>query len=128
MLSFLIFVTFTEYRYVIFLNIIISTIMLSFLIIIISRNILFNYCIYKALHRFSELKSPHAYPLLIQIVHKSLIDEVVKRLKSAYKQVKIGNPLEKGNLCGPLHTTAAVEAYKEAISEATALVCILYKL
>lgn len=63
----------------------------------------------------------HTY-FLQQIVHKNLIDEVVKRLISAYKQVKIGNPLEKGNLCGPLHTTAAVEAYKEAISEAAALV------
>ena len=46
----------------------------------------------------------------------------MKRLTSAYKQVKIGDPLEKGNLCGPLHTTAAVESYKAAIAEAATLV------
>jgi len=57
-------------------------------------------------------------------VHKNLYEEVVKRLVSAYKQVKIGNPLDKGNLCGPLHTTAAVEAYRAAVSEAESLVSI----
>jgi aldehyde dehydrogenase family 7 member A1 len=38
-------------------------------------------------------------------------DEVLKRLLAAYKQVKIGNPLEAGVLCGPLHTKAAVDSF-----------------
>lgn len=55
------------------------------------------------------------------IVHKNLYTEVVRRLVNAYKQVKIGNPLDKGILCGPLNTSGAVEAFKEAVAEAKAL-------
>ena len=62
---------------------------------------------------------------LIQIVHKSLVEEVVRRLVSAYKQVKIGDPLVKGNLCGPLHTMSAVESYQSAIAEAQQLVSLI---
>jgi len=52
------------------------------------------------------------------ILHESIYDEVVERLVKAYKQVKIGNPLEDGILCGPLHTTEAVQAYENAIHAA----------
>jgi aldehyde dehydrogenase family 7 protein A1 len=51
------------------------------------------------------------------IVHESVHDEVVERLKKAYSQVKIGDPLEEGTLYGPLHSEAAVEGYDNAISE-----------
>ena len=51
---------------------------------------------------------------------------MVRRLVSAYKQVKIGDPLVKGNLCGPLHTVSAVESYKAAIAEAKELVSVGY--
>ena len=50
-------------------------------------------------------------------VHESRYDEVMGKLLSAYKQVRIGNPLEKGVLMGPLIDRAAVEAYRGAIEE-----------
>lgn len=50
------------------------------------------------------------------IVHESIGDELVSRLKSAYQQVSIGNPLEDGTLMGPLIDPSAVEAMMAAIS------------
>jgi aldehyde dehydrogenase family 7 protein A1 len=35
---------------------------------------------------------------------------VVEKLFQAYEQIKIGNPLEDGVICGPLHTRTAVDA------------------
>jgi len=52
------------------------------------------------------------------ILHESVYDNVVQRLIQAYKSVKIGNPLEKGVLCGPLHTKQAVKNYQNAIEAA----------
>src|SRR5581483_4626352 len=51
------------------------------------------------------------------IVHESRYKEVVARLIAAYKQVRIGNPLEPGVLMGPLIDQAAVEAYRAALGE-----------
>jgi aldehyde dehydrogenase (NAD+) len=42
------------------------------------------------------------------IVHASVADTLVDRLRKAYGQVRIGNPLEKDTLMGPLIDTAAV--------------------
>jgi aldehyde dehydrogenase (NAD+) len=42
------------------------------------------------------------------IVQRSLRDRLVKRLKDAYAQVRIGNPLEPGTLMGPLIDENAV--------------------
>jgi aldehyde dehydrogenase (NAD+) len=50
-------------------------------------------------------------------VHESRYDEVVAKLISAYRQIRIGNPLEAGVLLGPLIDRAAVEAYGKAIEE-----------
>ncbi len=50
-------------------------------------------------------------------VHESRYDEVVTKLISAYRQIRIGNPLESGVLMGPLIDRAAVEAYRKAIEE-----------
>jgi len=36
------------------------------------------------------------------IVHHSVRDELLQRLLAAYKQIEVGNPLEKGVLVGPL--------------------------
>lgn len=36
------------------------------------------------------------------IVHESLADDLVQRLKSVYERLPIGNPLESGTLVGPL--------------------------
>eukprot|EP00002_Diphylleia_rotans_P034737 TRINITY_DN7493_c0_g1_i1.p1 TRINITY_DN7493_c0_g1~~TRINITY_DN7493_c0_g1_i1.p1 ORF type:complete len:511 (-),score=101.51 TRINITY_DN7493_c0_g1_i1:298-1830(-) len=48
-------------------------------------------------------------------LHESVYDQVVASLLNAYKQVKIGNPLSQGTLCGPLHTPAAVTEYLEGL-------------
>lgn len=54
-------------------------------------------------------------------LHKSISEQFLAKLSSAYKSVRIGDPLEKGTLCGPLHSIGAVDAYeagvKTAISE-----------
>ncbi|KAI8993502.1 Aldehyde/histidinol dehydrogenase [Pilobolus umbonatus] len=49
------------------------------------------------------------------IVHESVYDTLMEKLQKAYKQVKIGDPLDAGVLCGPLHTQDAVEIYKNAL-------------
>ncbi|GAN03260.1 aldehyde dehydrogenase [Mucor ambiguus] len=49
------------------------------------------------------------------IVQESVYDTLIERLKKAYKQVKVGDPLDEGVLCGPLHTKEAVEIYKNAL-------------
>lgn len=50
-------------------------------------------------------------------LQEDIHDAFVERLKKAYGQIKIGNPLEQGVLCGPLHTKAAVEAYMQGIAD-----------
>ena len=49
------------------------------------------------------------------IMHKSIAKELSDRLVSAYKQVKIGDPLQEGTLMGPLVTEAAVEDMMAAL-------------
>ena len=49
------------------------------------------------------------------IVHESLYDNLVESLVKAYKQVKIGDPLEDGTLMGPLVDEASVKRYLEVI-------------
>ena len=51
------------------------------------------------------------------IVQDSIFDRLKEQLISAYKQVKIGNPLEEGVLMGPLVDTKAVEAMRMALEE-----------
>jgi len=53
------------------------------------------------------------------IVHESVKDEIVARLKTAYGNVSIGNPLE-GNLVGPLIGRDAYEAMQDALDRALA--------
>ncbi len=53
-------------------------------------------------------------------VHEDIIDDVVERLKNAYGQVKIGNPLDQGTLMGPLIDQQSVAAYKNAVEKALA--------
>jgi aldehyde dehydrogenase family 7 protein A1 len=50
-------------------------------------------------------------------IHESIYDNFVKRLASVVKSVKIGDPLEKGVLMGPVHTPSAVKEYKEGLEE-----------
>ncbi|KAJ1345185.1 hypothetical protein BSLG_000699 [Batrachochytrium salamandrivorans] len=49
------------------------------------------------------------------ILHESIHDEFVAKLTKAYSQVRIGDPLVEGTLCGPLHTANAVEQYKKGL-------------
>lgn len=53
------------------------------------------------------------------IVHKSVKDEVVSRIKKAYESVSIGHPLE-GNLVGPLIDKASFDAMQKSLADAKA--------
>ncbi len=50
------------------------------------------------------------------IVHESRYDEIVSRLVSAYRQIKIGDPLQPDVLMGPLIDDAAIAGYKDALA------------
>jgi aldehyde dehydrogenase (NAD+) len=54
-------------------------------------------------------------------VHRSVQEVVCDRLRKAYAQVRIGDPLESGTLMGPLIDSNAVARYQEALSRARAL-------
>jgi aldehyde dehydrogenase (NAD+) len=49
------------------------------------------------------------------IVHNSRLEDTCRQLVQAYKQVRIGNPLDTKTLMGPLIDEAAVQRYQEAI-------------
>ncbi len=51
------------------------------------------------------------------IIHESVYDKFVDKLKNAYNQVTIGNPLEEGILMGPMVNKAGVETMQEAIGQ-----------
>lgn len=51
------------------------------------------------------------------IVHESVYDKVKESLIEAYKQIKIGDPLDSNNHMGPLIDKAAVEMYLEALDK-----------
>lgn len=55
-------------------------------------------------------------------VHESIYDDVLGKLKAAYKQVegKIGDPTDPANLMGPLNSRDGVQAYLDAIEAAKA--------
>ena len=54
------------------------------------------------------------------IVHESLRDKLVERLKRAYASLRIGNPLEAGVLVGPLIDAAAFTSMRSALDLARA--------
>ncbi len=54
------------------------------------------------------------------IVHTSVREELVKRLVDAYRQIRIGNPLEPGTLMGPLLDPGAVRDMMSALDRARA--------
>ncbi len=51
------------------------------------------------------------------IIHKSIYDTVKEKLVNAYKQLKIGNPLNAQNHVGPLIDEQAVQMYLAAIEK-----------
>jgi len=52
--------------------------------------------------------------------HKSITQELIRRLVEAYRQVRIGDPLDASVLMGPLITAEAVDAMFAAIEQAKA--------
>lgn len=50
-------------------------------------------------------------------IQEKRYDEVVTRLKQAYQQITIGNPLDTQNLMGPLIDREAVDKYSRAVTE-----------
>lgn len=54
------------------------------------------------------------------IVHESVYNKTIETLKSAYGQLKIGDPLDAANHVGPLIDKKAVEDYLNAIEKAKA--------
>jgi aldehyde dehydrogenase (NAD+) len=53
-------------------------------------------------------------------VHESILEQVTDTLVKAYKQVRIGDPLEDGTLMGPLTDNASVERFETAVAKARA--------
>jgi aldehyde dehydrogenase (NAD+) len=54
------------------------------------------------------------------IIHESIYDKVRDALVTAYKQLRIGNPLDENNHVGPLIDTQAVELYAQALNKVVA--------
>ena len=54
------------------------------------------------------------------IVHRDVVDALCDRVVAAYRQVRIGSPLDSTTLMGPLVNAAAVEAMQAALAAATA--------
>ncbi|MBT8186951.1 MAG: aldehyde dehydrogenase family protein [Croceitalea sp.] len=52
------------------------------------------------------------------IVHESMYEQVKEALVAAYKQLRIGNPLDQNNHVGPLIDTDAVKMYSKALKKA----------
>ena len=51
------------------------------------------------------------------IIHEAIYEPMKEKLVTAYKQLRIGNPLEEKNHVGPLIDKAAVELYQQAIEK-----------
>ena len=49
-------------------------------------------------------------------VHKAVAEELERRLTNAYRQVRIGNPLDATTLMGPLIDAQAVERFESAVA------------
>lgn len=54
------------------------------------------------------------------IIHDSIYDKVKDAVVSAYKQLRIGNPLDQNNHVGPLIDVHAVEMYNNALEKVVA--------
>ncbi|MEI9920801.1 MAG: aldehyde dehydrogenase family protein [Bacteroidota bacterium] len=54
------------------------------------------------------------------IIHESIYQQVKDRLRKAYDQLSIGNPLDTNNHVGPLIDRQAVKLYQEALKKITA--------
>eukprot|EP00057_Strongylocentrotus_purpuratus_P033890 XP_793156.3 PREDICTED: alpha-aminoadipic semialdehyde dehydrogenase [Strongylocentrotus purpuratus] len=67
-----------------------------------------------------ESFAPVLFILKTKILHESVHDEVVNRLKKAYGTIRIGDPLDDNTLYGPMHSEQGVEVFKGAVAAAVA--------
>lgn len=51
-------------------------------------------------------------------IHERVYDELVQRLINAYRQIRIGDPLESTTIMGPLINPDAVTAFERAVAQA----------
>lgn len=51
------------------------------------------------------------------IVQESIVDNLIKHLKNAYQQVRIGDPLDGNTLMGPVVNQSTVELFQRAMEE-----------
>jgi aldehyde dehydrogenase (NAD+) len=51
------------------------------------------------------------------IIHEDIYEQFKEKLLNAYRQLRIGNPLDEKNHVGPLIDTGAVEMYQQAIEK-----------
>ncbi|CAI9757718.1 unnamed protein product [Fraxinus pennsylvanica] len=65
----------------------------------------------------------HLAVLEMKLLHENIYQKVLDRLLDVYKQVKIGNPLEKGTLLRPLHTRASRENFEKGIQKIKSQLC-----
>lgn len=61
----------------------------------------------------------------MKLLHESIYQKVLDQLLEAYKQVKIGDPLEKGTLLGPLHTPTSRQNFEKGIEFIMSQACSL---
>jgi aldehyde dehydrogenase (NAD+) len=54
------------------------------------------------------------------IIHESVYDDFTAKMVNAYKQIRIGDPLDQNNHVGPLIDTDAVAMYNDSIAKAKA--------
>jgi len=54
------------------------------------------------------------------IVHESVYDDLVPRLKKAYEGIRVGDPLKSGTLVGPLIDKMSFDAMEKALADARA--------
>ena len=54
------------------------------------------------------------------IVHKDIYDTLIPRIRNAYNNIKVGNPLESGTLVGPLIDAHSFNAMQQALMVARA--------
>lgn len=50
-------------------------------------------------------------------IHSSLYETIKTRILKAYKSLKMGDPVEKSTICGPVHTSNAVKEFTDGIIE-----------
>lgn len=52
------------------------------------------------------------------LVHRSIKDQVIAKLKSIYESVPIGNPMDASTLCGPLIDKSSMKTFQKSIEKA----------